>query len=125
MQLTEGEAAAEAEEQRPKRRSPEAEAERVGGQTAQPAVGSASAVRLSCEAAFEFTREAVLSTRTVPVPVVVRIEGRWRSTENENGHRAVCTGCFRPHSHELVVPQLSQLCPTTFRLYPSPAQAPL
>ena len=29
---------------------------------------------------------------------------RWRSTENENGHRAVCTGCIRPHSHELVVP---------------------
>ena len=38
--------------------------------------------------------------------VVVRIEGRWRSTENENGHQTVCTGCFRPHSNELVVPLL-------------------
>ena len=36
--------------------------------------------------------------------VVVRIEDRWSSTENENGHRAVCTGCIRPHSHELVAP---------------------
>ena len=43
-------------------------------------------------------REAVDGT------VVIRIEGRWSSTENENGHRAVCTGCVRAHSHELVVP---------------------
>ena len=42
--------------------------------------------------------------RMTPGPVVVRTEDRWRSTENENGHRAVCTGCIRPHSHELVVP---------------------
>ena len=42
------------------------------------------------------------------------VEDRWSSTENENGHRTVCTGCIRPQSDELVVPLL---CPTTFRLY--------
>ena len=29
------------------------------------------------------------------------VEDRWSSTENENGHRTVCTGCIRPQSDEL------------------------